>query len=194
MKIDIWYQGETVAAAEFAEIIRAAALASIARTEARSPAAAAHARKNLEDITQAAALEALERISSGAAAGMDPAQLASRSANAVIRRAWYQASRDAARTTPDTVQTADGEEIHPADMDRTQARTRRPEEAAAAADMVEYIISILPAAYRQDAPRVLKWTAAGYTAEEIAQRTGGSSRRVQRILKAARDAAKGIED
>lgn len=182
------------APADFAEIIRAATLASIARTEARSPAAAEYARRNFEDITQAAALEALERTSRGESKGMDPAQLASRSANAVIRRAWYQASRDAARTTPDTITTADGEEIHPAEMDRTQARTRRPEEAATAADLIEYIISILPAAYRQDAPRVLKWTAAGYTAEEIARETGSSSRRVQRILKAARDAARGIDE
>lgn len=182
------------APADFAEIIRAATLASIARTEARSPAAAAYARNNLEDITQAAALEALERINRGEAKGMDPAQLASRSANAVIRRAWYQAARDAARTTPDTITTADGDDIHPAELDRTQARTRRPEEAAAAADMLQYIISILPAAYRQDAPRVLKWTAAGYTAEEIAKQTGSSSRRIQRILRAARDAAQEIEE
>jgi hypothetical protein len=182
------------AGAEFAELIQAATLASIARTEARSPAAAEYARRNLEDITQAAALEALERISSGAATGMDPAQLASRSSNAAIRRAWYQASRDAARTTPDTISTADGDEIHPADLDRTWDRSRRPEEAAEAADMLEYIISIIPAAYRQDAPRVLRWTAAGYTAAEIARETGSSSRRVQRILKAARDAAREIED
>lgn len=179
------------APADFAEMIRAATLASIRRTAARSPAAAAYARRNLEDITQAAALEALERIERGDAG--DLAQLAARAANAVIQRAWYQASRDAARTIPDTIRTDDGDEIHPAELERTRSRERGPEEAAAAADLVRLIIGIMPTAYRQDARRVIAWTAEGYTAEEVAKRIGGSSRRVKRILKAARDAARGTE-
>ena len=76
---------------------------------------------------------------------------------------------------------------------RAQDRTRRPEEAAEAADIVQSIIIALPAAYRADAPRALYMTGAGYTAAEIAERMQCSSRRIERIIKAARDAARQIE-
>ena len=139
-----------------------------------------------EDIEQAAALDVLERIHAG-----DPAelvQLAHRAANAALIRE-YRREHDP-RTTPDTIQTEDGDEIHPADLDRAQTAPRRPERAAEAADLVRHIIALMPSAYRADAPQVLAWTAAGYTAREIAAQTGSSSRRVERILKAARDAAR----
>ena len=176
---------------DFAELVKACTLSSIRRTASRSPGAAEHAQRNIEDITQAAALEALERLADGRGEDIDPAQLVSRSAAAVIRRAWYQASRDARRTTPDTITTADGDEIHPADLETSRGPAERPTEDAStgAADIIKTISAAMPKAYRQDAPSILTAAAAGYTGAEIARSTGAPARRVQRILKAARSAA-----
>ena len=178
--------------ADFAEMIKAATLAAIKRTEARSSAAAAYARRNLEDITQAAALDALERIERGEDG--EPAQLANRAANAAIMREYRRSAADAARTTPDTIRTADGDEIHPAELERVQDAPRRPEEAAEAADMIRAIIAALPAAYQADAPKVIGMSAAGYTAAETARALECSPRRVERIRAAARAAAEEMED
>ena len=171
---------------EFASLIRAATLASITRTAARSPAAAAYARRELEEITQAAALGALERIDRGDAG--DLAQIAARAANVAIVQAWRDVSDP--RITPLERTTEDGEIISALETLQSTAARRGPEDAAEAEDMIHYIIGLMPTAYRQDAPRVLRWTAAGYTAEEIASILGGSARRVRRILHAARDAAR----
>ena len=170
---------------EFAEMIRAATLAGIKRTAARSPAAAAYARRELEEIMQAAALETLERIERGEPG--DLAQLAARAANVAIVRAWRDVSDP--RKTPLERETDDGRTYAP-DAWTPADGHGEPEDAAEAADLLLYVVGIMPKAYREDAARVITWTAAGYTAEEIAQRIGGSSRRVKRILKAARDAAR----
>lgn len=171
---------------EFAELIRAAAAAAARRTAARAPAILDTYRRQREDIEQAAALDVLERVNAGDRAEL--AQLASRAANAALVKAYRQ--EHDARTVPAEIETEDGETIPRADLYSPQDGARRPEEAAAAADMVRYIISLMPSAYRADAPQVLAWTAAGYTAREIAAQTGSSSRRIERILKAARDAAR----
>lgn len=177
--------------ADFAELVKACTLAAIRKTASRSPGAAEHARRNLEDIQQAAALEALERLADGRGEGVDPAQLVSRSAAAVIRRAWYEASRDARRTTPDTIRAEDGNEIHPAELETRRDGPSRPTEDAStgAADIIKTISAAMPKAYREDAPSILSAAAAGYTGAEIARSTGAPARRVQRILKAARSAA-----
>ena len=181
--------------ADFAELVKACTLAAIRRTARRSPAAAEHARNNLEDITQAAALEALERITRGDAAGMDPAQLCSRSAAAVLMREYRDEARRTAHETPDTIPTAGGEEIHPAELETRRGPAERPtEDASTAAGILEGIVEAMPAAYQADAPSIITAAAAGYTAAEIARRTGQQPRRVQRIIKAAREAAAREED
>lgn len=171
---------------EFAELIRAATLASIRRTEARSPAAAAYARRELDEITQAAALGTLERIERGEPG--DLPQLAARAANAAIIREWRHASDP--RKTPLERETEEGKVIYTPDLQKPADGRGEPERAAEAADILRDVAGRMPPAYREDARRVITWTAAGYTAEEIAGALGGSSRRVKRILKAARDAAR----
>lgn len=176
--------------ADFAELVKACTLAAIRRTARRNTAAAEHARNNLEDITQAAALEALERITRGDAAGMDPAQLCSRAAAAVLMGAYRDAARRQAHETPDAIPTADGEDIHPAELETRRGPAERPtEDASTAAGILQSIIEAIPAAYQADAPSILKAAADGWTAAEIARRTGAQPRRVQRIIKAAREAA-----
>lgn len=165
--------------AEFAELVRACTLASIARTESRSPAAAAHARRNIDDVTQAAALEALERIHAGADG--DAAQIVSRAANAVIIAEYRRSLRRAAEDP----QTEDGTPREPP----ARAHARPTEEAAEAADVIQCIAEAMPEAYRQDAPPILAAAAEGYNGAEIARRTGYHPRKVQRVIKAAREAA-----
>lgn len=183
-------KGPQTIPADFAELVKACTLAAIRRTARRSPAAAEHARNNLEDIQQAAALEALERIARGDAAGMDPAQLCSRAAAAVVMRAYREDARRTAHETPETITTADGEYIHPAELETRRGPAERPtEDASTAAGILGMIVEAMPAAYRDDAPSILKAAADGWTAAEIARSTGQQPRRVQRIIKAAREAA-----
>lgn len=174
--------------AEFAEMIRAATIAAIRRTEARSARAAAHAWKELDDITQAAALDTLERIERGEDA--PPAQLAARAANAAIVRAYRDAYDP--RRVPEDAETDDGDRIPRADLQSAQDASRRPEEAAEAADELQRIYNAIPAAYRADAPRVISAAAAGYTAAETARALDCSPRRVERIRAAARAAAEEV--
>lgn len=174
--------------ADFAKLIETATAAAARRTAARAPGVLDTYRRNREDITQAAALDVLERINAG-----DPAeivQLASRAANRALVKAYRQ--EHDARTTPAEIETEDGETIPRPDLYRPEDAGRSPEAAAAAADLVTRIINAMPAAYRADAREILYLTAAGYTAAEIAGRKSCSPRRIQRAIKAARDAARMI--
>ena len=119
-------------------------------------------------------------------------ELATRAANAAIMRA-YREQHDT-RTTPAEITTEDGERITRPDLYRYDARgaPRTPAERTEDADTIQHIFAALPRSYAKDAPSVIAWTAAGYTAGEIAERMRCSSRRIERILKAARDAAERI--
>ena len=172
----------------FAEQIRAATLASIRRTQARSPRAAEHARRNIEDIQQAAALDVLERLQAGD--DTPPAQIAARAANAAIIRE-YRAAYDR-RRVPLEIESADGDMIPRPELERAQSMSPGPEDAAEAADALQQIVKQIPPAYREDAPRVIAAAAAGYTAAETARALDCSPRRVERIRAAARAAAAGI--
>lgn len=173
---------------EFAEIIERAAAAAARRTAARAPGILDTYRRNREDITQAAALDVLERINRGEPG--DLAQLASRAANAAIVKTYRQ--EHDRRTVPAEIETDDGERQPRPELYEPRTADRQPERAAEAADTIRFIIGTMPAAYRQDAPQVIQWTAAGYTAEEIGSALKCSARRIQRIIRAARDAAKDI--
>ena len=164
---------------DFAELVKAATLKAIQRTEARSPAAAAAARRDLPDVIQAAALDALERIAAGDAAPL--AQLAHRAAAAAIMR-HYRSTR---HNAPEPAQI--DEDAPPAQEPATSGRA--PEEAAEAAELIDRIAAALPAGYRADAPGIMRAAAAGYNAAEIARSSGQDPRRIQRIMKAARAAA-----
>lgn len=176
--------------AEFAETIRAAAAAAARRSAARAPAILDTYTRNRQDIEQAAALDVLERIERGDPA--DLVQLAHRAANAALIRE-YRREHDR-RTVPAEIETDDGDRIPRPELYRPQDAPRRPEEAAEAADLVQSIVTAIPAAYRADAPRALYMTAAGYTAQEIGDALQCSSRRIERLLHAARDAAKQIDN
>lgn len=174
--------------AEFAELVRACTLASIRRTARRSPAAAEHARRNLEDVTQAAALEALERITAGADG--DPAQICSRAANAVIIREYRRSARQARQETPYTTTNADGAEIPRPELETRRDAPQRPtEDASTAGDLIETIIEQIPRSLRPDAPKILQSIAAGATTAEAAAAAGVTRRQAQRIVKASREAA-----
>ena len=175
--------------ADFAELIRRSAAAAARRSAARAPGIMDTYTRNRDDIQQAAALDVLQRIEAGDPAEL--AQLAHRAANAALIRE-YRREHDR-RTVPAEIETDDGDTIPRPDLYRAQDGSRRPEEAAEAADMLQSIIDAIPPAYRADAPRALYMTGAGYTAAEIAERMQCSSRRIERIIKAARDAAQQIE-
>lgn len=173
---------------EFAELVRACTLASIRRTARRSPAAAEHARRNLDDVTQAAALEALERITAGADG--DPAQIVSRAANAVIIREYRRSARQARQETPYTTTNADGDEIPRPELETRRDAPQRPtEDASTAAALIEAIIEQIPRSLRPDAPKILHSIAAGATTAEAAAAAGVTRRQAQRIVKASREAA-----
>ncbi len=174
--------------ADFAELVKACTLASIRRTARRSPAAAEHARRNIEDITQAAALEALERIEAGADG--DPAQICSKAANAVIIREYRRSARRSLKETPYTTTNDDGDEIPRPELEtRRDAPGRPTEDASTAADVVEDIITEIPRSLRPDAPSILNAIAAGATTAEAAAAAGVTIRQAQRIVKASREAA-----
>lgn len=174
--------------ADFAELVRACTLASIRRTARRSPAAAEHARRNLEDVTQAAALEALERITAGADG--DPAQIVSKAANAVIIREYRRSARQARQETPYTTTNADGDEIPRPELETRRDAPQRPtEDASTAGALIDAITEQIPRSLRPDAPKILQSIAAGATTAEAAAAAGVTRRQAQRIVKASREAA-----
>ena len=174
--------------ADFAELVKACTLASIRRTARRSPAAAEHARRNIEDIQQAAALEALERITAGADG--DPAQIVSRAANAVIIREYRRSARQARQETPYTTTNADGDEIPRPELETRRDAPQRPtEDASTAAALIEDITTEIPRSLRPHAPSILNAIAAGATTAEAAAAAGITRRQAQRIIKASREAA-----
>lgn len=176
-----------------AKAVRTAAYLTEARLEnpAKLQKLVCDNRDDLEQETALRILAALDRGAIDKTTGepLPLRRIAARAANAAVAKAWRDiyahptAATEAVNNDGDTISVIDiyaGPDVR---------RPEQPEESAMRRAAVDEVYSRVPEAYRADAPAVMYFVSIGYTIREISEFTGINSRRVDRIIKAVRDAA-----
>lgn len=164
------------------------------KTAVRMPGVYDVLKANREDIIQDTYIEYVERKINGKninASGdvMTEYELMCKSANCVLRRYCYDKH---GRRKAEIINDYDNDENNDKN-DILQSLNSdngkySPENRTIEMEEIKTILSIVPDAYKEDAPKVLYFVACGYTAPEIARKTNNNPRRIQRIIKAIQNA------